>query len=362
MIRRREPTWCLALAGWLAASGGAACSFDPSGLGESGGNTLDTASSGEGSSGGGADGSSSGESEGGESSSSESTGAIGESESGAPGGAMLQLAEAPAFDFGPVPVGQPLSHAFTLANLGEGPAEALGAQLAPPFAFAGGVWPGTTGTCGAVLEGGTACTLDVAFTPLDLGETVGMLAIDYLDGGLPGAVAAALRGGGAGTSANLVVNPGGELLGDPPTGWFDVLGGGWITTAAYVHGGTVSIFAGSGPDFSDLELAQPLALAQWTAAIDLGTLRFRLSAFARTNTLTDDAYRVIVEFRDGNDQVLDSFDTDYQAFATGWTEVTDDRLAPPGTRSLRLVLRCTKVGGSNCNAYYDDISVVAVYP
>jgi hypothetical protein len=342
----------------------ASCTFDQSGIGEgNGGNTLDTASTGEASSSAASvDDATSSAGEAGDASTSGDTSGIGELESGAPGGAMLTLAEAPSYDYGPVPLGQALSHGFTVSNIGDGPAEALVGQLAPPFAFAGGTWPGTNGTCGDTLEGGTACTIDIAFAPSDLGETIGMLAIDYVDQGAPGSVLVALRGGGAGQSTNLVVNGGGEMLGDPPLGWFDVLGGAWATTNAYFHGGAVSIFPWTGNNLADLELAQPLVVSQWASAIDLGTLRFRMTTFARTLSLTDDAYRVRLEFLDMNGQALDAYDTEYQGFATGWNEVEDDRLAPVGTRSLRIVLMCVKASGSNCNAYYDDVSVVAAYP
>jgi hypothetical protein len=342
-----------------------ACAFDESGIGEgSAGNTFETASTGEttATTTAAADSTASAGDDGETSSSAGSSSGFAEEESGAPGGAMLVLAEAPSYDFGPVPIGMPASHGFTLSNAGDGPAEGLAGQIAPPFSFSGGAWPGTTGTCGTVLEGGTACTLDVAFTPPDLGETIGMLAIDFVDQGSPGSILTALRGGGAGQSGNLVVNGDAEMLGDPPVGWFDVLGGSWATTNALFHGGTVSIFPYSGPNYADLELAQPMVVSQWSDAIDLGTLRFHMTTYARTLGLTDDAYRVRFEFLDMNGQVLDAFDSDYQGFAAGWVEVTDDRTAPIGTRSLRIVVMCTKISGTQCNAYYDDVVVSAHYP
>ncbi len=74
---------------------------------------------------------------------------------------------------------------FTVANSGLALARNLGAgspSLAAPFYYKGGTYPGTGGTCGTELRGGTSCTVVVSLVPTAAGSPSATLAIAYTDG------------------------------------------------------------------------------------------------------------------------------------------------------------------------------------
>ena len=54
--------------------------------------------------------------------------------------------------------------------------------LAAPFAFAGGTYPGTAGTCAGTLAGGASCTLVVDYAPVALGALTDTIDLNYNDG------------------------------------------------------------------------------------------------------------------------------------------------------------------------------------
>jgi hypothetical protein len=114
--------------------------------------------------------------------------------------AHLELSDAPTYDFGTHAVDTATTHAFTLTNTGAVAASALTpATLAAPFAFAGGTYPGTAGSCGATLAAGASCTIAVTFTPTTSGAASGSLGLAYDDGFGPQSASRAL----AGTGTNL---------------------------------------------------------------------------------------------------------------------------------------------------------------
>lgn len=59
---------------------------------------------------------------------------------------------------------------ITVINVGEKPASGLGlTDPSAPFAWEGGTYPGTSGTCASTLAGGTSCTLAIVFNPTAIG-------------------------------------------------------------------------------------------------------------------------------------------------------------------------------------------------
>ncbi|MGC4122726.1 MAG: choice-of-anchor D domain-containing protein [Myxococcales bacterium] len=118
----------------------------------------------------------------------------------------------PAFDFGIVGVGVPAEHTFFLANAGARAATAISALTLPaPFAFTGGAFPGTGGTCGTSLDPYTGCQLSVTFQPAAAGPFASTLDLSYDRGGATAHVTRDLAGTGT-TAARLQVGGQGPTL------------------------------------------------------------------------------------------------------------------------------------------------------
>ncbi|HYI07641.1 MAG TPA: PKD domain-containing protein [Thermoanaerobaculia bacterium] len=139
---------------------------------------------------------------------------------------------------------------------------------------------------------------------------------------------------------NLLTNGGNEqpLVDEAIPGW---TGSGWTKGASFPASAEGDAF-----------FAAPAAGAELTQDIDL-------SLFPATQTYTFAAMlrgdaRVIVEYRDVAGNVVQTFSPDGQT-DTGWTRVTDTRVAPPGTVSVRIRLIAT-----TAEAYFDAVTFRAV--
>lgn len=273
---------------------------------------------------------------------------------------LLSISDGATFDFGAVPTGTQASHLFTVTNTGDAEAVGLDGTVAAPFGFPGG-FPGGAGTCGASLAAGASCTVEVVFSPGALGLHVGTLAVGHADG--PD-VTRDLAGGGAGQSDNLLANPGGETFGEPPPSWTQVVGD-WIAdvlpgeTAPYA--GMGYIYADSGMSNTDYSLQQTVAVSTWAVTIDQGLMHLAFSGRARALAAGDNQYRIRVHYLAAGGGTLALYNTDYQS-VPAWTSYTDTRVAPVGTRSVRVELNCRKQSGTYCNAYFDALDLHAEYP
>src|SRR5690606_10901406 len=97
--------------------------------------------------------------------------------------ASLSLSDSPTYDFGPVATGDSAEKTITVTNGGTFDASAVsGSGLAAPFSFKGGTYPGTGGTCGSTLTGGSSCNVVVVFAPVTIGNLSDTLDIPYYDG------------------------------------------------------------------------------------------------------------------------------------------------------------------------------------
>ncbi len=97
--------------------------------------------------------------------------------------ASLVITEADPYDYGVRGVGFPLSHIFTLTNVGGFQASSLNdTTLAAPFEYTGGTYPGTAGTCGPTLNAGANCDIEVRFDPAAAGLATSTIQIDYDNG------------------------------------------------------------------------------------------------------------------------------------------------------------------------------------
>jgi gliding motility-associated-like protein len=136
------------------------------------------------------------------------------------------------------------------------------------------------------------------------------------------------------------------------------------------HSGSYHFYPGDNTSVSGnniTELYQNIPLNAFSAEIDAGTSSYTFSGWRRgyknaspfSNDL--DQSRIVVEYRDAADNVLDFYDTGSAVF-TSWTNNTDTRVAPVGTRSVRIRLISKRITPSDNDGYYDDISFIHNVP
>src|SRR6185312_10271346 len=97
--------------------------------------------------------------------------------------AVLTISDGPLYDYGTVANTTTVDHVFTINNSGGVSSTGMtGGGISAPLTFKGGTYPGTGGTCGATLAGGSSCTMVVTFAPSGTGSTSQTLAVNYTDG------------------------------------------------------------------------------------------------------------------------------------------------------------------------------------
>lgn len=83
-----------------------------------------------------------------------------------PAQALLFVSNGPVYDFGMLSVGQSIDQTFTVDNVGAAAATSINGTFAvSAFAYSGGSFPGTGGTCGSELAAQTTCTVVVTYAP-----------------------------------------------------------------------------------------------------------------------------------------------------------------------------------------------------
>ena len=186
---------------------------------------------------------------------------------------------------------------------------------------------------------------------------------------------------------NLITNPDAESL-PRGTGWTIVSQGSltcllaptdnilnWTmkpdgsTNYPYDHttgssGGTV-FFSGCASYFQGpFELYQTVDVATDAPLIDLGNQLYTFSGYMQTPVSNQtDQGRFIVDFLDASSSVLGtSYTTSWQSFyggsGTPWTLYNNTRIAPAGTRKIKIRLQTQMlINQPAINVYFDDISL-----
>ena len=122
--------------------------------------------------------------------------------------ALLTVSDGPNFDYGPVVQTSTLDKTFTITNSGSLAATTItGGTLAAPFAFKGGSFPGTGGTCGSTLNASLSCTVVASFHPTTTGSFSATLSLGYYDGANSQTATRPVQGTGA-TAASLTISDG----------------------------------------------------------------------------------------------------------------------------------------------------------
>lgn len=95
----------------------------------------------------------------------------------------VTISNGPTYNFGSAYLGTILEKTFTVSNGGKNVAASLTASaLSTPFAFKGGTYPGTGGTCATSLNASHECSLVLTFTPTSLGSSATSIVLNYSDG------------------------------------------------------------------------------------------------------------------------------------------------------------------------------------
>jgi alpha-tubulin suppressor-like RCC1 family protein len=119
-----------------------------------------------------------------------SGGGAGSGGTGGTGGDLSQayviISDGTTYDFGSAQKGLSKCKYFSVSNLGTQSASSLQASTSAPlsgaFAYLGGSYPGTGGTCGSSLASDTSCLIRACFTPSATGVQSESIVLDYLSG------------------------------------------------------------------------------------------------------------------------------------------------------------------------------------
>lgn len=159
----------------------------------------------------------------------------------------------------------------------------------------------------------------------------------------------------------LLANPGAEARpvdGEIP-GWSEVVGDSWLWRR-FVEPPPESgqAYFAAGPVETG-ELAQDVDVTAYAERIATGGQRFRFEGFVRSLVEAPaDTARIVVEYRDEtNSVVLDAFDTGEIASPEAWRRAADERVAPVGTRWIRVRLLTTRFSGEEADGYFDALSL-----
>ncbi|MBP7637710.1 MAG: choice-of-anchor A family protein, partial [Kiritimatiellae bacterium] len=166
-------------------------------------------------------------------------------------------------------------------------------------------------------------------------------------------------------TANLVVNPGGETAatnGVVP-GW-NALGTAWQTVASNSAGFAAAegvrmlrpgVCAAS-------ELWQDVDVSLFADTIDDNRQLFEFSTHYRVKEqIRYDAPRITVEYRDFNGALLAVTDISPTPISSSWGLLADTRVAPAGTRAVRIRLRAENSGIDAANdVFFDEVALCAV--
>jgi fibro-slime domain-containing protein/uncharacterized repeat protein (TIGR01451 family) len=160
---------------------------------------------------------------------------------------------------------------------------------------------------------------------------------------------------------NLLANPGAEegstQAGVIP-GW-TAAGVAWTRRSGNPAPaqGTAYFAAGGG---GRTELFQDVDVSAYADRVDSGLQRFQFEGMVRTlNEVPSDTVTLVVEYRDAAG-ALDVFDSGQIASPLGWSPVSEERLVPAGTRSIRVRLIADLFGGTTNDAWVDGLSLTAL--
>ena len=158
-------------------------------------------------------------------------------------------------------------------------------------------------------------------------------------------------------SQNLIENGNAEVSPIIENGWTQI-SGDWQqrTISPLPQEGNAYFFAGAN---SSAELFQDVDVSDNSANIDSGNQYYTFSCYLHSwpQTPTDQG-RVVVDYMDSVGDILDTYDTGVNTRTDEWVYFTDTRIAPIGTRTIKVTLLSERYQGSNNDGYIDDVQLV----
>jgi hypothetical protein len=106
------------------------------------------------------------------------------------------------------------------------------------------------------------------------------------------------------------------------------------------------------------EIYQNVNVSTYAVDIDAGNQQFTFYGYTRSyNQAPADAARIVVEYRNAASVVIGSYDTGYTTNTSGWVMNGDVRMAPVGTRTIRIRLLSLVNSGPSVDGYFDNLSL-----
>lgn len=274
--------------------------------------------------------------------------------------ADLVFVEPSPVDLGQHPLAGQDIVTLALTNEGDAAASILGGEDPPePMIWAGGVFPGTDGTCQGLIPPGGECVVTLAVGAGQPGQVTGPVEVRFDDMVGVGTAMTGIELVATGEGPNMIVNPDAEADGDGEimTGW-DTGGSTFRAHGEHNHeaGGSYSFYAGGS---EEPEMTQEVVLNDWAESIDTLEMQFRFRGWtrARDSFLQDDPHDINLLFLDGSGTVLDTRSRNNMTH-DGWEQTSFDAVLPVGTRRVRIRLSCDRNDvipfNDNCSAWFDD--------
>ena len=266
-------------------------------------------------------------------------------------GAILEISDAPMFEFAVTGPGQTTTHLFEIQNIGSTPATDIEPDaMDPAFAFIGG-FPGDGGTCGSELQPGADCLIEVAYSPVKWGPDVSQLVINYGNAAEETQAFTALAGKCGGITDNLLKNPTFDASFE---GW-STSQGSWSRNWSTAQLSYVALAGGSGTHV----LRQNLSLDPWSDAIATGNVTIIVSGEHWAESEGNDPHGfVVATFTDGGAET-----TAYESVMAGWGWHSHSGTGslPSDAADLAYALVC-QTTGNDCDGAFDDVSLQLQWP
>ncbi len=108
-------------------------------------------------------------------------------------------------------------------------------------------------------------------------------------------------------------------------------------------------------------LYQDVDVSSYAAYIDAGMQSFDFTIWMSVwSQSPPDITRTVVKYLSSSNATLSTYDTGEMADKDVWTKYQDTRVAPVGTRKIRITLLGSAKNGTAVDAYFDDISLRAI--
>jgi len=123
----------------------------------------------------------------------------------------------------------------------------------------------------------------------------------------------------------------------------------------------VKFFAGN--PVSNGTLKQQVNVSNLSADIDLSSISYSLQGWLGGYSSQDDNAKVTATFFNSSNTILETITIGPVMAAdrnnvTGMVKRSKTGIVPPGTRSILIVITMTRVAGTDCDAYADDLSLI----